>query len=103
MEEYLITTEDLQQSIAILASRLNRENKNKFLQFIETEVTNKSKVEHWRSLSHDRDTITRPEFMNRLGRGQCPTILKTKGQMLPVKTIITVCVKERVVACSWYG
>ncbi len=85
MEEYQITDEDLQLSKGILANRLNRENKNKFLQNIETEATIKSKVEHWRNLSNDRDISARLEFMNRLGRKQCGTILKARSQMLPCK------------------
>ncbi len=85
MEEYNLTPNDISNKKINTKEMVKKANKEKFWKQIQDEATQKSKIQSW--IIH-RDNIKLrqwPEYMNRLGRKECSTLIRARGRMIPTK------------------
>ena len=68
-----------------LKKHLHEEIKTKFMDHIENEYVEKTKIKHWKDLKTDITSGKRPLYMEKLNRKECSAIIRTRASMLPVK------------------
>ena len=68
-----------------LKKHLHEEIKTKFMDLIENEYVEKTKIKHWKDLKTDIKADKRPLYMEKLNRNECSAIIRTRASMLPVK------------------
>ena len=68
-----------------LKKHLHEEIKTKFMDLIENEYVEKTKIKHWKDLKTDIKADKRPIYMEKLNRKECSVIIRTRASMLPVK------------------
>ena len=85
-QEYNITEEELTGGKEELKKKIDRENRNQFEMNIKKEAETKSKTKHWLQMNQGTVPKVRPEYMNKLNRRECSTIIKIRSRMIPVKS-----------------
>ena len=69
----------------LIKQLVKEENEQKFLEIIEKEANNKTKVAHWKEMKQSIKPGERPRYMEKLTRKQCRIIFKIRSRMLQVK------------------
>ena len=67
-----------------LSKEIDRRNESIWRKSIIEEAESKSKVKHWIEMKGEIPT-QRPEYMNKLTRKQCHSIIKARSRMIPCK------------------
>ena len=83
LDEYGITNTNMSKNS--LKNQANKQIQAKVKEEISKEAQSKSKIKQWMDLKDDLTPGNRPKYMNELNRKQCNIIVKTRGNMLPLK------------------
>ncbi len=85
MEEYNLTPDDIKSKKINTKEMVKKSNKEKFWKRIQEEATQKSKTQSWITYRNSIKIKHRPEYMNRIGRKECSTLIRARGRMIPTK------------------